>query len=317
MGIVDLDSLEVRLAQRIVLNGLTGELQGRAIGLLGPNGAGKSTLINTLLGFHRPSKGSARVFGLDSHRDRAQIRGGVGYMPENDSFIGNMNGVRFVRYMAELAGLPPEMALERAHEALFYVGLGEARYRKVSTYSLGMKQLVKLAQAMAHGPRLLVLDEPTNGLDPSARQRMIQLIREIRTEGSIQLLISSHLLRDIDETCDEVLILRDGRIAALCNIEEERRSNRSFVELETVGATERFSNSIRALGCECASFPGGRIKLVIPDDVEARDLFVIASAQGVQIRRMNQRRDSLEDIFLRAMENDNGRAPHGSLQAQL
>jgi ABC-2 type transport system ATP-binding protein len=288
-------------------------LHGQAIGLLGPNGAGKSTLINTLLGFHLPSKGKARVFGLDTHKDRAEIRGGIGFMPENDSFIGNMSGVRFVRYMAELAGLPSGVALERAHEALFYVGLGEVRYRKVNTYSLGMKQLVKLAQALAHGPKLLILDEPTNGLDPVARQRMIQLIKDIRKEGSIRLLISSHLLRDIDQTCDEVLILKNGRIASLCNIEEERRSNRSFMELETIGATERFSVSIRGLGCECATFPGGRIKLVIPDHIEVRDLYVIASDQGVQIRRMNQRRDSLEDIFLRAMDNDQERTANGSL----
>lgn len=313
MGVIDLDGVEVRLANRVVLNNLTGELHGQAIGLLGPNGAGKSTLINTLLGFHLPSKGKARVFGLDTHKDRAEIRGGIGFMPENDSFIGNMSGVRFVRYMAELAGLPSGVALERAHEALFYVGLGEVRYRKVNTYSLGMKQLVKLAQALAHGPKLLILDEPTNGLDPVARQRMIQLIKDIRKEGSVRLLISSHLLRDIDETCDEVLILKNGRIASLCNIEEERRSNRSFMELETVGATERFSVSIRGLGCECATFPGGRIKLVIPDHIEARDLYVIASEQGVQIRRMNQRRDSLEDIFLRAMDNDQGRTANGSL----
>ena len=313
MGVIDLDGLEVRLANRIVLNNLTGDLQGHAIGLLGPNGAGKSTLINTLLGFHLPSKGKARVFGLDTHKDRARIRGSIGYMPENDSFIGNMSGVRFVRYMAELAGLPSGVALERAHEALFFVGLGEVRYRKVNSYSLGMKQLVKLAQALAHGPKLLILDEPTNGLDPVARQRMIQLIKDIRKEGSIRLLISSHLLRDIDETCDEVLILKNGHIASLCNIEEERRSNRSFMELETVGATERFSVSIRGLGCECATFPGGRIKLVIPDHIEARDLYVIASQQGVQIRRMNQRRDSLEDIFLRAMDNDQGRTANGSL----
>ena len=248
MGVIDLDGVEVRLANRVVLNNLTGELHGQAIGLLGPNGAGKSTLINTLLGFHLPSKGKARVFGLDTHKDRAKIRGGIGFMPENDSFIGNMSGVRFVRYMAELAGLPSGVALERAHEALFYVGLGEVRYRKVNTYSLGMKQLVKLAQALAHGPKLLILDEPTNGLDPVARQRMIQLIKDIRKEGSVRLLISSHLLRDIDETCDEVLILKNGRIASLCNIEEERRSNRSFMELETVGATERFSVSIRGIG---------------------------------------------------------------------
>lgn len=313
MGVIDLDGLEVRLGNRTVLNGLTGTLRGQAIGLLGPNGAGKSTLINTLLGFHQPLRGTARVFDFDVRRDRAQIRQQIGYMPENDSFIGNMSGVRFVRYMAELAGLPRGEALERAHEALFYVGLGEVRYRKVSTYSLGMKQLVKLAQALAHGPKLLILDEPTNGLDPVARQRMIQVIKEIRKEGSIRLLISSHLLRDIDETCDEVLILKDGRIAALRNIEEERNSHRNFIEIETVGATEQFSDRIRALGCECASFPGGRIKLVMPDHIDARDLYVIASDQGVQIRRMNQRRDSLEDIFLRAMENEVGRPEHVSV----
>jgi ABC-2 type transport system ATP-binding protein len=307
MGTIELDRLEVRLGNRTILNGLTGVLRGQAIGLLGPNGAGKSTLINTLLGFHRASSGTARVFGLDTYRDRAQIRGRIGYMPENDSFIGNMSGVRFVRYMAELAGLPSSEALERAHEALFYVGLGEVRYRKVNSYSLGMKQLVKLAQALAHGPKLLILDEPTNGLDPIARQRMIQLIREIRREGSVRLLISSHLLRDIDETCDEVLILKNGSIAALCNIEEERRSNRSFMELETVGATEKFSVSIRGLGCECACFPGGRIKLVLSEHIEARDLYLIASEQKVQIRRMHVRRDSLEDIFLRAMDNEGGR----------
>jgi ABC-2 type transport system ATP-binding protein len=313
MGVIDLEGLEVRLGNRTVLNGLTGALQGHVIGLLGPNGAGKSTLINTLLGFHRPSRGSAHVLGLDTYRERAQIRGAIGYMPENDSFIGNMSGVRFVRYMAELAGLPAGIALERAHEALFFVGLGEVRYRKVSTYSLGMKQLIKLAQALAHGPRLLILDEPTNGLDPIARQRMIQLIKDIRKEGSVRLLISSHLLPDIDETCDEVLILKSGHIAALCNIEEERRSNRSFMELETVGATGQFSVRIRGLGCECACFPGGRIKLVIPDHVEARDLYVIASEQGVQIRRMNQRRDSLEDIFLRAMDHESPGQAHVSL----
>src|SRR6201988_4476981 len=289
MGVISLDRLTVRLGGRTVLDGLTGELHGNAIGLLGPNGAGKSTLINTLLGFHTPSRGSARV---------------IGYMPENDSFIGNMTGVRFVRYMAELAGLPPREALERAHEALFYVGLGEVRYRNISTYSLGMKQLIKLAQALAHGPRLLILDEPTNGLDPLARQRMIQTIQEIRKAGSIRLLISSHLLRDIDETCDEVLILKNGRLASLCNIEEERRSHRNFIELETMGAADSLAEKMRELGCECACFPGGRVKLVMPDQIEARDLYTVAAAQGVQIRRMHQRRDSLEDIFLRAMDNE-------------
>jgi ABC-2 type transport system ATP-binding protein len=315
MGVIELDRLEVQLGGRTVLNGLTGELRGHAIGLLGPNGAGKSTLINTLLGFHEPSGGAARVLEMDARSDRMRIRQSVGYMPENDSFIGNMSGVRFVRYMTELSGLPANEALERAHEALFFVGLGEVRYRKVSTYSLGMKQLIKLAQALAHGPKLLILDEPTNGLDPMARQRMVQLIKDIRKQGGTRLLISSHLLRDIDETCDEVLILNKGRIAAISNIEEERRSHRNFIELEMVGSTEGFAEKMRSLGCECACFAGGRVKLVMPDVLSARDLYVVATEQGVQIRRIQQRRDSLEDIFLRAMEYEGGRVDHVSIPA--
>jgi ABC-2 type transport system ATP-binding protein len=306
MNVVEMDGLQVRLGDRVVLDRLTGKLAGRAIGLLGPNGSGKSTLINTLLGFHAPFAGTARVLDLDIRHNSREIRSLIGYMPENDSFIGNISGVHFVRYMAELAGVPAQHALERAHEAMFFVGLGEVRYRKVSTYSLGMKQLVKMAQAIAHGPKLLILDEPSNGLDPLARQRMIELIRGIRDAGQIRLLISSHLLRDVDDTCDEVLILKSGQIAAICNLDEERRSNRSFIELETLGATDAFADAIRGLGCECASFPQGRIKLVIPGHVEIRDLYTIAAQQGVQIRRMNHRRDSLEDIFLKAMDSDLG-----------
>jgi ABC-2 type transport system ATP-binding protein len=306
MAVVELDQLEVRLGGRVVLDTLTGALNGRSVGLLGPNGSGKSTLINTLLGFHAPSRGTARVFGADIRHQSLEIRAQIGYMPENDSFIGNMSGVHFVRYMAELAGIPSRHALERAHEAMFYVGLGEVRYRQISTYSLGMKQLVKLAQALVHGPKFLILDEPTNGLDPVARQRMIKLIQDVRDSGHTRLLISSHLLRDVDETCDEVLILKSGRIAAICNLEEERRANRRFIELETVAAADSFGAAVRELGCECASFPGGRWKLVMPETIEIRDLYRIAATQGVQIRRMNYRRDSLEDIFLTAMDSKLG-----------
>lgn len=306
MAVITLDQLEVRLGGRVILDSLHGTLNGRAVGLLGPNGSGKSTLINTLLGFHAPSRGTALVFEHDVRHHSREIRTLLGYMPENDSFIGKMSGIHFVRYMAELAGIPPAEALERAHEAMFYVGLGEVRYRNIGTYSLGMKQLVKLAQALVHGPRLLILDEPTNGLDPVARQRMIQLIRDVRDSGHTNILISSHLLRDIDETCDEVIILKSGRIASICNLEEERRANRRYIELETVAAADAFGLAIRELGCECASFPGGRWKLVMPESVEIRDLYNIAAKQNVQIRRMNYRRDSLEDIFLTAMDHKLG-----------
>ena len=184
--VIDLNDLSVEFGGRPILKGLRGELRGRAIGLLGPNGAGKTTLIHTLLGFHPPSSGTAHIFGQDIITDAKQIRSLIGYMPERDSYIAKMSAVHFVRLMAELSGLPPEAALERAHEALFYVGLGEARYRSLDTYSLGMKQLAKLAQAIVHGPKLIFLDEPTNGLDPPARARMIRLIREIQRQRSGQ-----------------------------------------------------------------------------------------------------------------------------------
>jgi ABC-2 type transport system ATP-binding protein len=222
--------------------------------------------------------------------------------------------------MAELSGLPPREALERAHEIFVYVGLGEARYRKLGTYSIGMKQMAKLAQAMVHGPKLLFLDEPTNGLDPAARQRMIRLIQEVRDAGDAHLVISSHLLHDIEQCCDEVLILKDGRIAAHVNLELERQSKQKFLELDTTGSIRDFSLAAVALGCECATFPGAghgvRVKLVLPENVEVRTLYELASQHGVLVRHMNYRRDSLEELFLDAMRDNEtkGRAILGVAQ---
>jgi ABC-2 type transport system ATP-binding protein len=306
--VIELDGLEVRFGERVILDRLKAALTGRSIGLLGPNGAGKSTLINTLLGFHKPAAGTARIFGRDIRTHAREVRSLVGYMPENDAFIAGMSGVRFVRLMAELAGLPRAHALERAHEAFFYVGLGEVRYRALGTYSLGMKQAAKLAQAIAHGPKLLFLDEPTNGLDPPARVRMIQLIQEIRDRGDLHLILSSHLLRDVEECCDEVLILKDGKVAAFCNLEEERRANRNFLEIETRGECNGlFLEAVEKLGCVTAPGAQGRVKLILPEGLEVRRLYQVAAEQNVQIRRLSHKRDSLEDIFLKAMETANGR----------
>src|SRR5215210_3216673 len=304
--VIDLNGLNVQFGGKPILKGLTAELRGRAIGLLGPNGAGKTTLIHTLLGFHPPSEGTAHIFGQDIMAGVTEIRAFIGYMPERDSFISKMSCVHFVRLMAELSGLPPDAALERAHEALFYVGLGEARYRKLETYSLGMKQLAKLAQAIVHGPRLLFLDEPTNGLDPPARLRMIKLIREIRDSGQAHIVLSSHLLLDVEECCDEILILRDGQIAVYCNLEEERKSNRKFLMIETRGDQTKFIEAISTLGCEYAVSSDHRLKIVLQEGIEVRDLYRLAAAADVQIRRLSYKRDSLEDIFLKAMENGYG-----------
>jgi len=303
--VIELQGLEVHLGKRPILKGLSASLSGRCIGLLGPNGAGKTTLLHTLLGFHPASAGTAKIFGRDIRTEARAIRAEMGYMPESDAFLGGMTAVRFVRLMGEISGLPSERALERAHEALFYVGLGEARYRKVETYSLGMKQLAKLAQALVHGPRLLFLDEPTNGLDPDARERMLRLIHDIRDTGEVNVILSSHLLRDVEECCDEVLILKDGRIATYCNLEEERRSNRKFLELETRGGDEpSFVAAVEALGVEMATSGKQKIKLVLPEGIGVRDLYRLAAERQVQIRRLDYKKDSLQDIFLQAMETD-------------
>lgn len=303
--VIELQGLEVQFGGRPILKGLNASLTGRCIGLLGPNGAGKTTLLHTLLGFHEPSAGTARIFGKDIQTEARAIRSLMGYMPESDAFVAGMTGVRFVRLMAEISGLPSERALERAHESMFYVGLGEARYRKVETYSLGMKQLAKLAQALVHGPRLLFLDEPTNGLDPAARERMLRLIHDIRDTGEVNVILSSHLLRDVEECCDEVLVLKQGNIATYCNLEEERRANRSFLELEIRGGDdESFTAAVEALGVEMAVGGKQKMKLVLPQGVEVRDLYRLAAERQVQIRRLDYKKDSLQDIFLKAMETE-------------
>lgn len=314
---IDLAGLSVGYGTREVLHQLTACFRGRVIGLLGPNGAGKSTLIAALLGFLPSVAGTARVLGLDPQRAAAAIRRQTGYMPENDAFIAPMTAVSFVRMLGELSGLPSEAALERAHEALFYVGLGEARYRRLGGYSLGMKQLAKLAQAIVHGPRLLILDEPTNSLDPPARDRMLRLIREIRDTGECQILLCSHLLRDVEETCDEVVILKQGRIAHHANLVDERRVTSRWLEVEIwdatgsnaapasglSGAAKVFAAAAVGLGCEVEPGPAGMLRLALAPQLEIRDLYRLAGERQLQLRRLSLRRDTLEDIFLRAMQD--------------
>jgi ABC-2 type transport system ATP-binding protein len=305
--VLQLEGLAVRFGKFEVLKGITGELRGRAIGLLGPNGAGKTTLLHTLLGFYAPASGSARVLGHDIVAETERVRSLIGYMPEREAFIQKMSGIRFVRMMGEIAGLPADTALERAHEALFYVGLGEARYRPMESYSYGMKQLAKLAQCLVHGPRLLFLDEPTAGLDPPARNRMLELIREIRDSGDVSIILSSHLLRDVEECCDEVLVMKSGEIARIVDLEAERLAATSLLELEVSGQAAAFAAQAgRVLGAESALLGPKRLKLVLPDGVTVQDVYRLADDADVQLRRVGFKRDSLEDIFLAAID---GRTP--------
>jgi ABC-2 type transport system ATP-binding protein len=303
--VIDLQDLRVKLGRREILRGITCQLgrvgNGRAIGLLGPNGAGKSTLIRTLLGFHQPCGGAARILGLDCHTQSRGVKARVGYMPENDAFIAEMTAVRFLRILGELAGLPSRTALEKAHEVLFHVGLGEARYRTLGTYSLGMKQMAKLAQAILHGPELVVLDEPTNGLDPAARARMLKLVREMKEEHGMNVVFCTHLLRDVEEVCDDVVILKDGVMVHQADLEQERRANRRFVELEVVGDDLGLSAALREHGAEGVNETGGRWRIVLPPGVELDVIWRIAARENLEIHHLTHRRDTLEEIFLKAV----------------
>jgi ABC-2 type transport system ATP-binding protein len=222
-------------------------------------------------------------------------------MPESDSFIGNMTAVTFLRLMGELSGLPGEAALEKAHEVLFHVGLGEARYRELRTYSLGMKQMARLAQAIVHGPELVILDEPTNGLDPAARQRMLRLVREMKEEQGMSVLLCSHLLRDVEQVCDEVVIMKEGMIVRSCDLEEERRSNRCFVELEVYGNDSRLRGALPEIGADGVSEGDGRWRIVLPPEVDVQALWDLLARQELLVRRLTHRRDTLEEIFLKAV----------------
>jgi len=303
--VIELNNLKVRLGKREILQGISCRLgasgSGKAIGLLGPNGAGKSTLILTLLGFHKPFSGSAKILGLDCHKQSRLTKSRLGYMPENDAFIASMTAVAFLRVMGELSGLPSRAALEKAHEVLFHVGLGEARYRQIGTYSLGMKQMAKLAQAIMHGPELVILDEPTNGLDPAARVRMLKLIREMKEDHGMNIILCSHLLRDVEEVCDEVVILKEGKIVHQSDLEEERKANRRFVELEVAGNDANLAEALREHGAEGVAEGGGRWRIVLPPGTELEVIWKIASRYDLSVRHLTHRRDTLEEIFLRAV----------------
>jgi ABC-2 type transport system ATP-binding protein len=303
--VIELQDLRVKLGRREILQGISCQLgvsgEGKAIGLLGPNGAGKSTLILTLLGFHKISAGVARISGLNCHSRSREIKALVGYMPENEAFIANMTAVRFLRIMGELSGLPARAALEKAHEVLFHVGLGEARYRPLGTYSLGMKQMTKVAQSIMHGPEILILDEPTNGLDPAARIRMLKLIREMKEEHGMNVVLCSHLLRDVEEICDEVVILKDGRLVHQANLEEERHINRRFIELEVIGDDSGLAAALHEQGADGVAEGAGRWRIVFPPGMGLDVLWQVVAGQNLSIQHLTHRRDSLEEIFLKAV----------------
>ena len=300
-SVVELDRVSVRYGKSWALRDVSASFPPGAVGLLGPNGAGKSTMLKALLAFIAPDKGEMRVLDLDVRKRALQIRSRIGYMPESDAHIPGMNAVSFVAYCGEMAGLPRADAMQRAHEVLYYVGLGEARYRNVETYSTGMKQRIKLAQALVHDPDLLFLDEPTNGMDPKGRDEMLELIRDIAHNKGLSLILSSHLLPDVEYTCDYVVVLDKGSVATEGPIEGLKEHGWRVFELRIKGDSPAFVEVLRAAGLECHETEEDVMRVFVPDGRGADYLFQLASTHRVQVRHLRASVPTLEDVFAHAV----------------
>jgi ABC-2 type transport system ATP-binding protein len=296
--IIELEGVSKSYGGLLALDGLTVRVMPGAVGLLGPNGAGKSTLIKTLLGLVRLSSGTARVLGLDVRTESVAIRQRVGYMPEDDCLFAGLKGVESVAYCAELAGLPQRTSLRRAHEILEFVGLHEERYREVQTYSTGMKQRIRLAQAIVHAPTLLLLDEPTSGLDPAAREKILRLIRNLSTEKGMSIVFSTHILKDVAACCDAALMVQHGRLLAYDTLERFAQIAESSLRIEVAGEAGRLTSVLEARGCSVAQHSNGWLQVTY-SGLDAIDLvFRAAGETGTMVRQVQPARASLEDAFL-------------------
>jgi ABC-2 type transport system ATP-binding protein len=272
-----------------------------AVGLLGPNGAGKTTLIRTLLGLISIDSGAGQVLGMDIRADRLTIRQAVGFVPEDECLFPAAPGVEFVAYAGELSGMAAKDAMQRAHEVLDYVGLGEARYRMVESYSTGMKQRLKLAGAIVHDPRLLILDEPTNGMDPTGRQEIIELTRDLAHNKGMSIIFSSHLLPDVEAVCDYVLVLNRGSLLAHGRIEDLKQGHQRVVEVRVKAHPERFARQLTMMGCD-SEIGEDALLVRLPPDRGREVLWEAATVSGDQIRWLRPQRSTLEEVFLKAVE---------------
>ncbi len=289
------------------LDRLTLTIEGGAVGLLGPNGAGKTTLIKLLLGLLVPDSGTASIAGSDPRTaaGRLALRRSVGYMPESDCLIPGMSAIELVATLGELSGLTREDAMTRAHEVLDYVGLDEARYRDCEQYSTGMKQRLKLAQALVHDPPLLLLDEPTNGLDPKGRKHMLELVADLGGAQGKSLLLCSHLLPDVERTCERVIVLKAGHTALEGSIAEltQRRGRR--LEAVFAGELAPLDALLAESGIAVESQRGRARVLVLPEsEPDADVLFALAGRAGAAIESLTELRSSLEQVFLEGLSRE-------------
>lgn len=272
-----------------------------AVGLLGPNGAGKTTLIRTLLGLITIDNGGGQVLGMDIRTRRLDIRQVVGFAPEDECLFPGVAGIEFVAFAGELCGMNRKDAMQRAHEVLNYVALGEARYRRVESYSTGMKQRLKLASAIVHDPRLLILDEPTNGMDPAGRQEILELSRDLAHNKGMSLLFSSHLLPDVESVCDHVLVLSGGRLLAQGAIRDLKQAHEQTFEVRVKMDMTEFGRCLTQQGCGVEPHDD-LLRVRLPLGRSSELLWQMAASCGEQIRYLRPQRSTLEEVFLKAVE---------------
>jgi ABC-2 type transport system ATP-binding protein len=301
-ALIELAELTRRFGAITALDRVTATVDGKIIGLLGPNGAGKSTLLKCLLGL-MPYEGHARVLGLEAATDGALIRDRVGYMPEQEAFLSGMSAVELCTYAGELSGLPRTEAMQRAHAALYYAGLEEKRYQPIDGYSTGMKQRVKLAQALVHDPEILFLDEPTNGLDPRSREEMLDLVAELPGRRGCAIVLSTHLLPDVERVCDRAVIMHHGAVRFAGTIDDLRGARGRDSELHVVVKADaaRLGEALTCAGATCRVTSPLARQVDLPPSATSQLVFATARAAGLQVRELGVRRDSMEAAFLRVL----------------
>ena len=326
MDFIDLDRVSRWYGAHQALRDVTLHLEPGRIGLLGPNGAGKSTLLKILLGLLPPSSGTGRVLArelaaedgtdpqasragwglrklrLDVGTDGSALRRAIGYMPEADALVPGLRGADYVALAGELYGMPRRQAQRRAHEVLTYLGLEDARYRRLEEYSTGMKQRLKLAQALVHDPPVLLLDEPTSGLDPAGRDAMLDLLLTLGREHGKAFLLSTHLLGDVERVCDRVVILDHGRVLLHGAVSELRRSRQDRYRLQIQGDRTAFLEELRLEGVRILDDnEQGELCVLVPPGWVTRAFFALADNHNVLLRGLQRDDEGLEELFHRVL----------------
>ncbi|HYV35582.1 MAG TPA: ABC transporter ATP-binding protein [Gemmataceae bacterium] len=304
---ITLQHISRAYGRRLALDDVSLELQPGRIGLLGPNGAGKSTLLKILLGILPPSSGDGIVFGhaLNAGANGATLRRSVGYMSEADALVPGMRGADYVALAGELCGMPRRQALRRAHEVLTYLGLEDARYRKLEEYSTGMKQRIKLGQALVHDPPVLLLDEPTSGMDPAGREAMLDLLLTLGKEHAKSMILSTHLLGDVEKVCETVVILNHGKVLVQGGVQELRIRRHDRYRLQIQGVQDKFVEDLRLEGVKVLHDNGrGELRVLAPSGWVSRAFFALADNNGVLLRGLQADDEDLDELFHRVIQGN-------------